>query len=47
MVCNSQTIDSKSISSLEKQFASSELPAEYRPSLRYWWLGGAVTEEQV
>jgi hypothetical protein len=46
-VCNSQIIRSKSISSLEKQFTSSELQAEYRPTLRYWWLGGAVTEKQV
>ncbi len=47
MVCMSQTIHYQSISSLEKQFMSSQLPVAYRPSLRYWWFGGAVTYQQL
>ena len=43
----SQTIQDQSISSIQKLFTSSKLPVEYRPSLRYWWLGGAVREKQV
>ena len=47
MLCESQTILNESVSSLEEQFTSAELPTEYRPWLRYWWLGGAVTEHQL
>ena len=47
MVGMSQTIHNQSILSIQKQFTSSKLPVEYRPSLRYWWLGGAVTDNQV
>ena len=47
MVGNGQTIQNQSISSLEKQFVSSELPVEYRPTIRYWWLGGAVKDKQL
>ena len=47
MVCRCQTIQNQSILSIQQQFTSSELPVEYQPSLRYWWLGGAVTEKQL
>ena len=40
--CMSQTADDLSVSSLEKQFASSQLPPGFCPTIRYWWLGGAV-----
>lgn len=42
-----QPISDQSVSSLEKQFTSSKLPDEYRPTMRYWWLGGAVTKKQL
>ncbi len=45
--CKSQTFQNESISSLQKQFTSSELPHDYRPTMRYWWLGGAITEKQL
>jgi len=46
-VCKGQTIDDRSVSSLQKQFTSSQLPVEYRPTMRYWWFGGAVTYQQL
>lgn len=46
MVFKSQTIHDQSVSTLEKQFTSTELPVECRPWQRYWWLGGAVTNHQ-
>lgn len=47
MACESQAVQYQSVLSLEKQFTASELPVEYRPTMRYWWLGGAVTHKQL
>jgi hypothetical protein len=47
MECMSQTVDSQFVSTLEKLFTSSDLPIEYRPTMRYWWFGGAVTRKQL